>query len=346
MRYDWLDVKKPLLEWYRNEHRDLKWRNTKNPYHIWISEIMLQQTRVEAVKGYYDRFLNAIPDIATLATISEEHLLKLWEGLGYYNRARNLQKAAIIIMEEYGGRFPVEYEDVIALPGIGEYTAGAICSICYDAKTPAVDGNVLRVMTRVSQCYDNIDLQTTKKKARKELLALYAEGDCGELTQSLMELGATVCIPNGLAHCEKCPLQELCKGNNNNTYIKLPVRNQKKKRKVQEMTVFILHDDEQYGIRKRNNKGLLANMWEFPHVDEKMSVDTAMQYVSEQGYEPILLEKEIPYTHIFSHVEWRMIAYYISCQNQRCALTWVDKEELKHRYALPTAFKTFIEKEF
>ncbi len=346
MNYQWLDIKKPLLQWYRKEHRDLKWRNTKNPYHIWISEIMLQQTRVEAVKGYYDRFLNEIPDVETLAYISEERLLKLWEGLGYYNRARNLQKAAITIMNDYNGVFPVEYEAVLSLSGIGEYTAGAICSICYNAQTPAVDGNVLRVMSRVSECYDNIDLQTTKKNARQELLALYAQGDCGELTQALMELGATVCVPNGAPKCEQCPLRKKCIAYGKNTYMKFPVRQPKKKRKVEEMTVFILHDEEQYGIQKRAETGLLANMWEFPHTDGKLNVDEAMEYVSRQGFEPVLLEKEIPYTHIFSHVEWRMTAYYISCRNKQSNLTWVNKHEFEHRYALPTAFKTFIEKEF
>lgn len=346
MKYNWLEIKNPLLQWYRKEHRDLKWRNTKNPYYIWISEIMLQQTRVEAVKGYYDRFLHEIPDIESLASISEEHLLKLWEGLGYYNRARNLQKAAITIVKDYNGVFPTEYGDVLSLSGIGEYTAGAICSICYDAKTPAVDGNVLRVMTRLSECYDNIDLPSTKRKARQELLTLYASGDCGELTQALMELGAMICIPNGSPKCEQCPLRKQCNACCNNSYDILPVRQTKKKRKIEEMTVFILHDEEQYGIRKRAAKGLLANMWEFPHINEKMSVDAAMQYLSNQGYEPVLLEKEIPYTHIFSHVEWRMTAYYISCRNKQSHLTWVDKKEFAYRYALPTAFKTFIEKEF
>ncbi len=346
MNYQWLDIKKPLLQWYRKEHRDLKWRNTQNPYHIWISEIMLQQTRVEAVKGYYDRFLNEIPDVETLANISEERLLKLWEGLGYYNRARNLQKAAITIMKDYNGVFPVEYEEVLSLSGIGEYTAGAICSICYDAQTPAVDGNVLRVMTRVSECYENIDLQVTKKRARQELLALYAEGNCGELTQALMELGAIVCVPNGAPKCEQCPLRNKCIAHSKNTYMKLPVRQAKKKRKIEEMTVFILHDEEQYGIQKRARTGLLANMWEFPHTDGKLNVDAAMEYVSRQGFEPVLLEKEIPYTHIFSHVEWRMTAYYISCRNKQSNLRWVNKNEFEHRYALPTAFKTFIEKEF
>ncbi len=345
MSYDWLSIKKPLLQWYERKHRDLRWRNTKNPYYIWISEIMLQQTRVEAVKGYYNRFLEEIPNIQSLAVISEERLLKLWEGLGYYNRARNLQKAAICIVQEYAGEFPKDYESILALPGIGEYTAGAICAICYDAPTPAVDGNVLRVMSRLCESYAVIDDLKTKKWARQELLSLYSEGDCGELTQALMEIGAVVCIPNGLPKCGECPLQTKCLAYKQGSFQKLPVRKEKKKRKIEEKTVFVLHDEDYYAIRKREEKGLLANMWEFYHVDGSLDKTEALLHISEQGYEPVLLEKEIPYTHIFSHVEWRMRAYYISCACRRKDLNWVKRNEFEDKYALPTAFKAFLEKE-
>lgn len=345
MAFNWIDIKKPLLEWYQKNHRDLKWRNTKNPYYIWISEIMLQQTRVEAVKGYYERFIKEIPDIKELSVIPEEKLLKLWEGLGYYNRAKNLKKAAIQIMEDYGGGFPAEYEEVIKLPGIGEYTAGAICSICFDLPTPAVDGNVLRVMMRLADCHDNIDDLKTKRQTRQNLLPLYKLGDCGLFTQALMELGAMVCIPNGVPKCDECPLKQLCAAHEKNTYNELPVRKEKKKRRIEEKTVFILHDGSQYGIRKRGSKGLLADMWEFYHTDARLDARQAVDFISEQGYEPVMLEKEIPYTHIFSHVEWRMTAYYIECRNRKKDLTWVDKSALEMAYALPAAFKVFLEKE-
>lgn len=345
MEYDWKGIRKPLLTWYQQNHRKLRWRGTKNPYYIWISEIMLQQTRVEAVKGYYDRFMKEIPDIETLSKISEEKLLKLWEGLGYYNRARNLQKAAICIMEKYNGIFPMHYEEVLGLPGIGEYTAGAICSICFDLPTPAVDGNVLRVTARLLDSHDNIDDIKTKKKVREELLPLYKQGNCGLLTQSLMELGAVICIPNGMPRCGMCPLQDKCFAYKRNTFGILPVRKPKKKRKIEEKTVFILHDGEQYGIRKRDSKGLLADMWEFYHTDKKLTAAEAVHFISEQGFEPVLIEKEIPYTHIFSHVEWRMTAYYIVCRNKKSELTWVEKKEFGNRYALPTAFKIFLERE-
>ena len=343
MNFDWIQIKQPLLRWYEKEHRVLPWRMTKSPYYIWISEIMLQQTRVEAVKGYYERFLNDIPDIETLANISEEHLLKLWEGLGYYNRARNLQKAAKLIVEKHEGIFPSVYQEVLNLPGVGEYTAGAICSICYELPTPAVDGNVLRVMTRVTECEHNIDDVKTKKLAKLELDALYQTGDCSKLTQALMELGATVCVPNGAPKCQVCPLAVFCKANKNQSYNQYPIRKEKKKRKIQKKTVFVLKDGNYYGIRKRSNSGLLAGMWEFLNLDIHMD---KQEYISQQGYEPIDIEKEIPYTHVFTHIEWNMTAYYISCHNRCSELTWVHKDEFESRFALPTAFKIFIEKEF
>lgn len=345
MDFDWITIKQPLLSWYQEHHRSLAWRETKNPYYIWISEIMLQQTRVEAVKGYYDRFLSEIPDIQALADVSEEKLLKLWEGLGYYNRARNLKKAAISIVETFHGTFPSDYESVLTLPGIGEYTAGAICSICFDLPTPAIDGNVLRVMTRVSDCQLNIDDMKTKRIAKQMLIPLYNEGQCGELTQALMEIGAMVCIPNGVPRCNECPLRHLCKAYERQTWDTLPVRNKKKKRRVEEKTVFVLHDGNQYGIRKRESKGLLANLWEFYHTDGIMDKEEAIRFISEQGFQPVLLEKQIPYTHIFSHVEWRMTAYYIECRIKKKELVWVNREGFKKEYALPTAFRYFLDKE-
>jgi A/G-specific adenine glycosylase len=345
MRYNWMEIKKPLLTWYEKNHRKLPWRDTKEPYYVWLSEIMLQQTRVEAVKGYYNRFLEKLPDIDALAKVPEQRLLKLWEGLGYYNRARNLQKAAIQIVERFDGVFPCEYDEVKSLPGIGDYTAGAICSICFGKPTPAVDGNVLRVVMRLADCYYNIDEDKTKRQVREWLMELYREGDCGVITQGLMELGATVCIPNGAPKCMECPLREMCRAYEGQTFDKLPVRKPKKKRQIVDMTVFVLHDGEKYGIQKRDSKGLLANLWEFYHEDCVMDKQQALDFVSDKGFQPVHIEKEIPYTHIFTHVEWRMKAYYIACRNQKADLTWVSKDELKSDYALPAAFGFFLEKE-
>lgn len=343
---DWILIKKPLLDWYQDNHRDLAWRKTKNPYYIWISEIMLQQTRVEAVKDYYNRFLADIPDIKTLANASEDLLLKKWEGLGYYNRVRNLQKAAVLIMNNYNGQFPMQYDEIIQLPGIGEYTAGAISSICFGLPTPAVDGNVLRIVMRISNSYENIDLLSTKRKVRNQLLELYQEGRCDEMTQALMELGAIVCVPNGIPRCAICPLKKYCKAYDKNTYHLIPVRNEKKKRRIVDKTVFILHVKDRYAIRKRMNKGLLANLWEFYNIDQKMNPQEAMHYLNDQGFHPMQLEKEVHYKHIFTHVEWRMVAYYITCSDLKEGFVWVSKESFDSDYALPTAFKAFIEKEF
>jgi len=345
MKFDWLLIKQPLLIWYEKHHRDLPWRKTKDPYRVWLSEIMLQQTRVEAVKGYYERFLAELPDIEALSKVSEERLLKLWEGLGYYNRARNLKKAAVQIMEEKEGIFPTDYKEVLSLSGIGEYTAGAVCSICFDQDTPAVDGNVLRVVMRVLDCYDNIDDIRTKRQVKEWLQRLYSEGDCGNLTQALMELGAMVCVPNGMPDCGSCPLRTFCLAHKRGTYDRLPVRKEKKKRRIEEMTVFILHDGDEYAIRKRDNKGLLAGLWEFYHADWKMTRQQVMDFISEQGFSPVHIEREVPYTHIFSHVEWRMTAYYISCCNKKNNLTWIHRKEFNESYALPTAFRFFLEEE-
>ena len=198
-----------LLPWYEENKRDLPWRKTREPYNIWLSEIMLQQTRVEAVKGYYARFLEKLPSVEALASCDDEVLHKLWEGLGYYSRVRNLKKAANVILEQYGGQFPREHGDVLALPGIGDYTAGAICSICYDAPTPAVDGNVLRVISRLLNDPSPIDLPATKKAVTAALAEIYPPR-AGDFTQALMELGATLCGPNRAPDCEKCPCHSFC----------------------------------------------------------------------------------------------------------------------------------------
>ena len=213
-----------LLPWYAGTARDLPWRHDREPYHVWLSEIMLQQTRVEAVKGYYNRFLTALPTIEQLANAEENLLLKLWEGLGYYNRVRNLQKAAQIITDEYGGRFPQRYADILALPGIGTYTAGAIASICFEQPTPAVDGNVLRVIARLTEDFAVIDTPQKKREITAALAAVYPAGHCGAFTQSLMELGAVVCVPNGVPNCAACPLEPLCRAHKNGTEQLLPVR--------------------------------------------------------------------------------------------------------------------------
>ena len=332
-----------LIPWYEAHKRELPWRQDKEPYHVWLSEIMLQQTRVEAVKEYYRRFLTTLPTIADLTEAPEEQILKLWEGLGYYNRVRNLQKAAQTICADYSGVFPSEYAQIRSLSGIGDYTAGAIASICFDAPTPAVDGNVLRVYSRLLADDANIDLQTTKKRITRKLQETYPRKNPGIATQALMELGATVCVPNGAPRCDVCPVAEICQARKQDTWRDLPVRSEKKKRKIVDKTVFILLTEDTVALHKRSASGLLAGMWEFPNVDAKLDKQEAVTQVTGWQAEPVDLLMQTSYTHIFSHVEWHMTAYYIRCRKTNKKWKWVTKESLDETYALPSAFRPFRE---
>ncbi len=332
-----------LIPWYEAHKRELPWRQDKEPYHVWLSEIMLQQTRVEAVKEYYRRFLTTLPTIADLAEAPEEQILKLWEGLGYYNRVRNLQKAAQTICADYAGVFPSEYAQIRSLSGIGDYTAGAIASICFDAPTPAVDGNVLRVYSRLLADDANIDLQTTKKRITRKLQETYPRKNPGIATQALMELGATVCVPNGAPRCDVCPVAEICQARKQDTWRDLPVRSEKKKRKIVDKTVFVLLTEDTVALHKRSASGLLAGMWEFPNVDVKLDKQEAVTQVTGWQTEPVDLLMQTSYTHIFSHVEWHMTAYYIRCRKTNKKWKWVTKESLDETYALPSAFRPFRE---
>ena len=332
-----------LPDWFSSHARDLPWRRDREPYHVWLSEIMLQQTRVEAVKEYYRRFLNELPQIEDLATVEEDRLLKLWEGLGYYNRARNLKKAAIKVVEELDGQFPDTYEGILTLPGIGEYTAGAIGSICYELPTPAVDGNVLRVYTRLLEDASNIDKQTTKRRIREELALVYPAGHCGTFTQALMELGATVCVPNGAPHCTECPLREICLAKEHDSWQSYPVREAKKSRRLEDRTVFILKCGDRVAVRKRPKQGLLSGMWEFPNVEGHLTEQAAADTVTQWQAAPEQMKMSYQYTHIFSHVEWRMKAYYLACRQMPEVFQWVTLQELEQGIALPSAFRPFAQ---
>ena len=334
------DLQPALLSWYRENARDLPWRRDRDPYHVWISEIMLQQTRVEAVVRYYDRFLTALPALHDLAAVPEDVLLKLWEGLGYYSRARNLKKAAQQIETQHGGAFPSRYDDVRALPGIGPYTAGAIASICFDAPTPAVDGNVLRVIARLTALEDAIDSDAVKRSVEASLLPLYAQGDCALVTQALMELGACVCTPNGAPHCEVCPWRQHCKAGPAGTWNRYPVREKKKTRRVQHMTVLLLQCGETFAIEKRPGRGLLAGLWQFPNrAAETPDPQDALDFAAALGVQPTVLHLQTSYVHIFTHIEWHVTAFLISCREKAPGLTWVTKAQLTGEYALPSAFR-------
>ena len=331
-----------LLPWYDNNKRQLPWRQDRDPYHIWLSEIMLQQTRVEAVKGYYERFLQALPTVESLASANDELLYKLWEGLGYYSRVRNLKKAAQTILQEHDGIFPGEYKKILALPGIGEYTAGAVSSIAFDQKKAAVDGNVLRVICRLTDDHTPIDQPALKKQIRIALESVYPDR-AGDFTQALMELGATVCGPNRKPDCVGCPCRTFCLSCQRGTAEQLPVKLPKKGRRMEEMTVFILHCDGKYALRKRKTQGLLAGLWEFPHAPGLLEVDAMIYKVEELGAKPREICRVVERKHIFTHVQWNMRGVYMEVSNCPEGLCWFTREQISEDTALPTAFRQFWE---
>ena len=329
-----------LLPWYEQNKRDLPWRKDREPYHVWLSEIMLQQTRVEAVKGYYQRFLQAFPTIKDLANADDALLNKLWEGLGYYSRVRNLKKAAQIIMNEHGGQFPGKYEDVLKLPGIGQYTAGAICSIAFHQKTPAVDGNVLRVVSRLTNDPTPIDAPAFKKKARSALLEVYPD-EAGIFTQALMELGATVCGPNRKPDCDNCPCMNFCQGYKMGTAEALPVKLPKRERKIEERTVFIFNCNGCFAFEKRPPEGLLAGLWQFPNCKGILDVSRALEIAEGMGVKPTELLRTVEKKHIFTHIRWEMLGVYMKAGVKDPRFSWFSADEVERDVALPTAFRQF-----
>ena len=330
-----------LLEWYAAGHRDLPWRRDREPYHVWLSEVMLQQTRVEAVKGYYRRFLAELPDIPALAACPPDRLAKLWEGLGYYSRMRNLQKAAQVIVSAHGGVFPREYDAIRALPGVGDYTAGAIASICFGLPEPAVDGNVLRVLSRVTDDAAPVTDAAVKREYAARLREIYPAGRCGDFTQSLMELGATVCGPNSQPQCALCPLASLCLARANGTALLRPVKAPKKEKRTEEKTVFILRCGTRIAVRRRPEQGLLAGLWELPNVDGKCSAQQALAQAERWGVHPRELCRSSKKTHIFTHIRWELRGFYIECAEAAPLFTWVDPARFRQDIALPTAFRIF-----
>ena len=331
-----------LLPWYACVKRDLPWRQDRDPYHIWISEIMLQQTRVEAVKGYYTRFLRVLPTVEALAKANDDLLHKLWEGLGYYSRVRNLKKAAGVILDRFDGVFPGKYADVLSLPGIGPYTAGAVCSIAFNQKTPAVDGNVLRLVSRLTDDATPIDLPAYKKQVEAALASVYPE-EAGDFTQALMELGATLCGPNREPDCENCPCRGFCLGYRNGTCRELPVKLPKKQRRVEEMTVFILRCDGKLALQKRPSRGLLAGLWQFPNTAGTLSPETAIPFLEENGVKPREIIAQVERERIFTHIKWVMRGIYLDVEEETAGYIWMTPYEIDTQAALPTAFRQFYQ---
>lgn len=343
-RFDLKQIVAPLLTWFQGNARVLPWREEPTPYRVWVSEIMLQQTRVEAVKPYFERFTKELPDIESLAECEEERLLKLWEGLGYYNRVRNMQTAAKIVMEKYDGSLPADYEKLLTLKGIGHYTAGAIASIAYGIPVPAVDGNVLRVIARVSGDDSDVMKQSVKNAMEQALAKIMPRDQAGVFNQALMELGATVCLPNGEPKCSCCPWQDFCVAKEKDIWQKLPVKAKSKPRKVEEKTVLIIRDGEKIVLQKRPETGLLAGLYEFPNVAGHLSEKEALQYVEEKRLVPVHIERLEDAKHIFSHVEWHMTGYMIkvsALETSDSDLLFVETSDSEKNYPIPAAFAKY-----
>ena len=350
----------PLAAWYFGHARALPWREDPAPYRVWLSEIMLQQTRVAAVMPYFHRFLQALPTVEALANAGEEELMKLWQGLGYYSRARNLQRAARIIMEEHGGRIPEGFEELLSLPGIGRYTAAAISSIAYGHSHPAVDGNVLRVVARLALYGEDIRKESAKREVEAALRCVYpSEGapgraGAGILNQALMELGATVCLPNGAPLCGGCPLSGLCLARQAGRIEEYPQKSKAKPRRVEQMTVLRMEQNGAVALDKRGPKGLLAGLWELPHLEGHLSRKALLSFLEDQGIRPQKAERMADAVHVFSHVEWHMQAWLILLSErwmvaeERCfqdafpGIVWAMPEEIDRNYSIPAAFRYFL----
>lgn len=349
----------PLLEWYEKNKRTLPWREEVTPYRVWVSEIMLQQTRVEAVKPFFERFLKRLPSVSDLAECPEDELLKLWEGLGYYNRVRNMQKAARQVMNEYDGELPADYQKLLGLQGIGSYTAGAIGSIAYGLPVPAVDGNVFRILTRVSGDDTDIMKASFRKQVEQQLTELmqakhFPKQKAGDFNQALMELGATVCVPNGAPSCEKCPWQMFCVAKQTERITELPVKSKAKERRIEKKTVFVIRDGSQVAVRKRPAKGLLAGLYELPNIEGHLTQEEALVQIKAMNLSPLRIQPLPEAKHIFSHVEWQMKGYAIlveepeACQqNQKETekpeqkLLFVEAATSEEKYAIPAAFVAY-----
>ena len=330
VRMEWIEL---LMQWYPGHHRDLPWRKTRDPYAIWVSEIMLQQTRVAAVIPYYERFLKELPDVASLAAIDDDRLNRLWQGLGYYSRAKNLKKAANEVLSRFGGKMPETYEALLTLSGVGSYTAGAIASIAFSERVPAVDGNVLRVYARLNNDPSDVADPAVKARVFSELKAQMPEDAC-TFNQAMMELGATVCVPNGAPDCGACPLASVCKARAAGTERLLPDKRPKKPRTAEQRTVFALYDRGAPLLLKRPDKGLLAGLYELPNVPGTLTPEEATEKLSEWGLHPLGAVQSYYAKHVFTHIEWHMRVYAMDVAGEGVGV-FVRSDGTR---SIPTAF--------
>ncbi len=351
-----------LLAWYKENRRILPWREDPTPYHVWLSEIMLQQTRVEAVREYYTRFLVSLPDIQSLAEAPEDVYLKLWEGLGYYSRVRNLHKAARVVMDEYGGELPGDASDLIKLPGIGRYTSSAIASIAFGRKVPAVDGNLLRIFARLQAYEESIKTPAAIREASDYYLsrmpgeapagvsmrAEKAENRCGDFNQALMDLGTAVCLPGTRPACDQCPLCDFCRIHREKPgqEMTLPLMPAHKERKTEPLTVFLIRNGEKTAVRKRPSKGLLAGLYEFPNAKGTLEQDEAVRWLKRHGVQPLRIHKICSAVHVFTHKEWHMTGYEVRIdpfEGDTDGFIMADPGEIREKYCIPSAFSAYLQ---
>lgn len=345
MREHWENLtalRAPLMDWYAVHRRVLPWREDASPYRTWVSEIMLQQTRVSAVIPYFERFMAELPDVRALAAVSEERLFKLWEGLGYYSRARNLRRAAQAVVDEYGGVLPQTAAELQKLPGIGDYTASAIASIHFGAAEPAVDGNLLRVASRVALCARDITDAKGKRYFREKLAAAIDRESPGVWNQAMMDLGATVCLPNGAPLCGQCPGRSVCAAYREGMTEALPVRAEKKKRRAEERTVFLLRRGGKLAVRRRSDTGLLAGLIEFPNVPGNLDEAGARVTLAGWGLGVRSLAPCGTAKHVFTHVEWQMKGYAAEVTGSGPGFRWVDAAAFE-TLAIPSAFRFYTD---
>lgn len=332
-----------LLDWYDRKGRKLPWRENKDPYRVWVSEIMLQQTRIDQAKGYFTRFMDAFPTLENLAHAEEENVLKLWEGLGYYSRARNLLKGAKSVLELRQGVFPRTKDELKKIPGIGEYTSSAISAICFDEKEIALDGNLFRVYCRVNGAKASFDSAEAKKKASDFFKSVLPQERAGDFNQALMDLGETVCLPNGEPHCEYCPIRRFCKAYAEGRPLDYPLPKLKKEKTRVSLFVFLLELNGEFAVQKRKDSGLLASLYEFPNAKKEMGIQEALRGFGIDE-EPTFLGSS---SHVFSHLVWDMEWYFVSCRSTPACedLKFVSVEDLHGKVAIPNAFSNFLKKQ-
>jgi A/G-specific adenine glycosylase len=332
-----------LLAWYDQNARILPWRDNPVPYHVWVSEIMLQQTQVQTVLPYFERFILALPSIEALALAEESKILKLWEGLGYYNRVRNMQRTARRLMEQYDGRLPADYALLVKLPGIGAYTAGAIASIAYNKTAAAIDGNVLRVFSRITGSREDIGKISVKREFQTLALELQPRSRPGDFNQALMELGAKVCVPKAEPFCAVCPVATFCVACRDQITGEIPVKAVGRKRTMEMKTVLIIRAKEMVLLRKRAEEGLLAGLWE-PYTIEGFTTEEGIaEIIEELGFEPLALHRLEQAIHQFTHKEWQLQGFFIEVKmaSPPKGSIWAGHEEITDEITVPSAFKAY-----